>query len=299
MRDALVRGLVQGELDVVAPREVAKAHEPAPCNDRTCAQEIATAVEARYVISTHVVYRDKTYAFSLDAFDGQTGDLVASSSDRCSLCGAAEAKELLSKQASGIRVKLERLAVGPAQFDIATDPQGARVRVDGELVGETPLTVELVPGEHRIELSRDGYASIARTIDAVRGVREQLSEVLEPVVGTDVETPAPPRSGRTLKIAGASALGVGVGSLAAGIAFLVLDGAPRESACSGPDVDAAGNCRQVYTTLPHGAALTAVGIGLLGTGVGLLVAGLRRDARSRGSQRARVQLVGGGVVGWF
>lgn len=307
LREAVVRGLVQGELDVVSP-ETATPSNAETCTPKDCAIEAAIALEARYAISTRVVYRDKTYAFSLDAYDSQTGDLVASSSDRCALCGSAEAAELLTKQAAGIRAKLERLAVGPAQFDLTTTPSGAMVRVDGKLVGETPLSIDLIPGEHRVEFTLEGYVAASRTLDAVRGVREGLNEELAPAPAarsappSDAERALAPA--RPLKIAGGAALGVGAASLAAGAAFLILDGKPREGRCSGADVDSFGSCRQVYTSLPHGIALAVVGVGLIGTGVGLIVAGVRRDARNTkatraGATRAGVQWFGGGVRGWF
>lgn len=300
LREALVRGLVQGELDVVGPAEVAEHHDASRCPEGACAKAVAAAVGARYMVTTHVTYRDRTYAFALDAYDARTGDLVASSSDRCSLCGSTEARDLLSKQAAGLRAKLERLSVGPARLEIITSPAGARVRVDGELRGESPLSLNLPPGTHRVELVAEGHAPIVRSVDAVRGVRETLSETLAPtpsVVPSDAPTRRT-RTARTMKVGGAVSLGLGAGALATGVALLVLDGSPREGRCTGSDVDASGNCRQVYTSLPHGIALTAAGAGLLGAGVGLLIAGARRG-RARPPTQARIQLLGGTVRGWF
>lgn len=56
-----------------------------------------------------------------------------------------------------------RLALAPAGrrqesiIAVATDPKGARLYVDGKLVGETPIKVKSRPGQHEIRVSLDGY----------------------------------------------------------------------------------------------------------------------------------------------
>jgi hypothetical protein len=99
-----------------------------------------------------------------------------------------------------------------------------------------------------------------------------------------------------MRITGATALGVGIGSLAAGVAFLVIDGNPYESDCSGSNVDEFGNCRQRYNTLIHGAVLTAVGGAAVAAGIGLLVAGRKRGGEKSSGTQARIGITPGGVV---
>ena len=54
-----------------------------------------------------------------------------------------------------------------APVSFASDPPGAQVRVDGAVVGTTPLTVDLTSGDRRIEVGLEGYEPQSRTI-AVR-----------------------------------------------------------------------------------------------------------------------------------
>src|SRR4029450_9741705 len=62
-------------------------------------------------------------------------------------------------------------------------PSGARVFLDGKLIGSTPLEVPSVPaGEHAVRLESDGYrrwSSSVRVVasggERVRGARERLS----------------------------------------------------------------------------------------------------------------------------
>jgi hypothetical protein len=48
-------------------------------------------------------------------------------------------------------------AASTAPTTILSSPSGARVFVDGELAGETPLDVELEKHTHRVRLEKEGY----------------------------------------------------------------------------------------------------------------------------------------------
>ena len=64
-----------------------------------------------------------------------------------------------------------RRAAGPATLHVETEPP-ATLRVDGKELGETPLTAEVPPGEHQLEVTLDGYKTVAQqvTVDAGQGV---------------------------------------------------------------------------------------------------------------------------------
>lgn len=50
---------------------------------------------------------------------------------------------------------------------VETEPVGAKVTVDGKPAGTAPLTVaDVAPGEHVVEASLSGYASVKRTVNA-------------------------------------------------------------------------------------------------------------------------------------
>lgn len=88
-----------------------------------------------------------------------------------------------------------------AVLGVTTDPPGARVRIDGASVGETPLTdpVFLDAGTHHIEVAKDGYVSVARDETVSAGERRSLTVGLQPVPAAPppAEEPAetPPDSG--------------------------------------------------------------------------------------------------------
>ena len=62
---------------------------------------------------------------------------------------------------------------------VTTDPPGARVFVDGDFRGETPLELELSEGEHSVRVALARYHEIVRPITATPGATDDLSLTLE------------------------------------------------------------------------------------------------------------------------
>ena len=63
-------------------------------------------------------------------------------------------------------------------------PLGARVSLDGTVVGETPLSVsDVAPGEHRLEVSLDGnaYQPWSSSVVVTAGHEEKLLAVMTPI----------------------------------------------------------------------------------------------------------------------
>ena len=59
-------------------------------------------------------------------------------------------------------------------------PTGARVFLDGRLVGTTPLTIAAVPaGEHAIRLERDGYRRWSSSVRVVAAEQNRVTASLE------------------------------------------------------------------------------------------------------------------------
>jgi len=64
---------------------------------------------------------------------------------------------------------------------IASDPPNADVYVDGEFVGETPSTVRLASGKHRIEIRSSGKQPWWRDLDVLSESQLSLHASLEAV----------------------------------------------------------------------------------------------------------------------
>jgi hypothetical protein len=66
-------------------------------------------------------------------------------------------------------------------LSIVTEPAGARVFVDGNFMGETPVEVDLLEGTHSIRLTLRGYEDAIREVQARAGNREELRVELVPL----------------------------------------------------------------------------------------------------------------------
>jgi hypothetical protein len=72
----------------------------------------------------------------------------------------------------------------PAKLKFVIDPEGAEVRIDGKQphVG-SPWSVDLVAGEHSVEVRRSGYKSWLTTLDLVAGESQLVRVELAPLGG--------------------------------------------------------------------------------------------------------------------
>jgi hypothetical protein len=130
---------------------------------------------------------------------------------------AGESREVLD-------VLLERVATERGSLEIESAVPDVEVRVDGEVVGTTPLTetVPVAPGTHRVEGRRAGFETFRRDVEVDAG---QLSTV---ALELSLDPDAAPE---------------GLGTLS-----LALPDAPHALRVNGAEVEAAGG----DVTLPAG-----------------------------------------------
>jgi len=65
-----------------------------------------------------------------------------------------------------------------ATVAISSEPNGAEVLVDGESVGTTPLSADILEGMRELQLSLPGYQSYNEEIDVVRSVPQTLETIV-------------------------------------------------------------------------------------------------------------------------
>ena len=61
-----------------------------------------------------------------------------------------------------------------AEISLRSEPPGAQVRVDGEALGETPLTAEIGAGNHKVEMTLEGYQPWQDSLDVVANEPQTL-----------------------------------------------------------------------------------------------------------------------------
>ena len=101
-------------------------------------------------------------------------------------------------------------------LSITSDPPGATVYVDGEVVGQTPLTIDQLPaGDHRVKIVKAGFLENGRVVTVTTGQSKNVNVKLTAGTATGSATVAPPQGGSIFSnkwfwIGAAAAVGTGV-----------------------------------------------------------------------------------------
>ena len=135
-------------------------------------------------------------------------------------------------------------AHGLGRLNLITTPSNARVLIDGQSVGVTPLNHELKPGNHTIAVELDGH--VLETRDVV--IRDGES--------TQVDLPLAPLRKRNIPIVPAALVAGGAVALITGGVLIAVDENPSP-----------GGPLYINNTMPGGIALVAVGAVAAGLGV--------------------------------
>lgn len=279
---SVASGLQRGSFEVVT--------EAVDCEDAKCWSQAATEAGAAYVLRTVVTTGDRAYDVVVELFDGTTGERIALGEDGCEVCGVETARKIVADQAATLRTKLDDLVSGPPVVVIDSSPPEAIVQIDGETVGQTPVSRQVTAGKHVARVQKEGYVAVEREFLAVAGVQESLSLRLEPLPS------ALPR----YRPWGWVGVGLGGASIATGVVFVALDHRPAPGdRCTGDNVDDDGDCRFRWNSLAPGLIFTTAGVlsALAGTAV-LVVSRPKSRARRRG-RRSAWRFSGDGVVGRF
>ena len=171
-------------------------------------------------------------------------------------------------------------AISECRLELVIDslPTGAEVKIDGELIGMTPLNTLTVAGHHRLSLNLEGYHPLQKAIFLNKGLKSELlsftlKPISEPVVGAIA--PSPVSAGALAaplpepSQAGAWSL-IGGGALAITLGALSLNAAAN-------DVEALNlisDPKTLQTQLNDSSYQLKEGLGWAGLGLGVLGVGL-------------------------
>lgn len=154
---------------------------------------------------------------------------------------------------------------------IESTPPGARVWLDGELIGVTPLLRQTTAGRHRLRVHREGYVVDERTIEVIEDIENDATLRLDPLPPDSTARRGPP-----LVPIGLVSIIAGVALVGGGASLVAIDGRQYRRQCNGDDVDINGTCRFSYDTLAGGAVALAAGVAASAAGIALVVVGKRR-----------------------
>jgi hypothetical protein len=79
----------------------------------------------------------------------------------------------------GKLVSVDQSGQPPAKVGVHSDPAGGDIYVDGKMVGLTPSTFELPPGDHQINVALSGYQDWVRRVHVLSGSEINVDAKLE------------------------------------------------------------------------------------------------------------------------
>lgn len=284
LEQELLAGLERAGVTVVPPSEVTTGDATLPCGERAgCIVKVARANEASHVLQVKVIKSGRDYSLEMMLSSGSDGSTQAKSNQDCEICGLQELGELIGDQAAAFQPKLEAI---PATLIVETSPSGATVRVDGRIVGVSPIVEAVEAGEHTITVAKPGYLDRERKITFVAGGEETVELGLQVAPEAVVEAPPPP-DGKGMRVAGWTLLGTGLGLVGGGVPLLILDESPVKSRCDDPaNIDVNGLCRFRHNTLGAGIGLAAGGGAALIAGAVLVGLGYKRKKQGKAAPKA-------------
>jgi hypothetical protein len=255
------------------------------CAEGACMVEAAGAAGASVVVRITVAAEARDYILRTQLISGSTGEVLRADESYCEICTYDEVYERIDQEMANLSAPigeaLANPAVAPVELNVASDPAGAEVLIDGEVVGQTPLAVELEPGAHEISVHKDGFEHATKSVELAESEKRAVDFSLTKV----------PSGPSLKKILGWTGIGVGVAAIGAGVALLVIDENPYDPSCDGLE----GTCARRYNTLGGGIAALAGGVVAAGAGATLLIL----DKRERGNLEAWIGPGGGGLRGRF
>jgi hypothetical protein len=220
-------GLTAAGYEVMPAAEVGArvTGELAQCREGACVRRVGEALGVRSLVFVALDGKDEHTLITLRVHDGRTGERDAEVHEVCDLCGQAELAERLRIAASALRAaaidaraRREQLTVAapaPARPGPATAPGAPRTIVPGLAVGAAGA-IGLAAGAYLVAI--DG-----------RGTCDRGDRPVYPEPGAVIRFPDPDnpdlfvcRDVYETKVMGLATAGLGMATLAAGIALVVI-----------------------------------------------------------------------------
>ncbi len=281
--ESLRQGLQRGQFGLADQSKVDELARTG-CADQICYRKVRKNTQSSYIVRTFVTISDRDYIIHLDLVDIDENEVVASSEETCEVCGASEVGAVLDTQAAQFRTKLEALIKEPPMVVISSEPKGALVTIDNVVVGVTPLERKVLPGDHIVRVTTEGFIPEERELTSVPGVRETIS----------LEMARTPQSIRNRKL-GVGFIAAGVPVLVGGVVLTALD--LNRGLCWGSAKDADGDCEFLRQTAIIGAPV--IGVGAILTTLGAVLLARQKNRQKNKKLTAGFSATGISLQGRF
>jgi Sulfatase-modifying factor enzyme 1/PEGA domain len=166
--------------------------DPSKCVDGSCHLDTAKQMNVEKFISGGVQFFEGAYTASVRLIDTKSGNILASTRlegktvHELGKDFAAKAEKFFEK--SGLLGTAEPLpavpqAAGKGTLKVVTQPAGARVLIDGDEAGKSPLSKQVDPGTYVVSVELAGHAPVTRSVDVASGRAAVVNEKLMQAAG--------------------------------------------------------------------------------------------------------------------
>ena len=289
MQDSISAGLKEAGIRTITNAEVMKAigkeRQLINCSSSTCLGQVSKLVGTTRFLRGRVDASGAAYKIELELLD-VAGEVENAVKQSCPVCTVTELSRIVKKHAKELVTTRPRK---PVTVILTSRPEGAKVSVDGQSIGQTPYQGEIAPGKHRVTAIIPGYGEWEETIEIRAGeAQPQRFEMVLVRLATPKkpDTPGPVRARpyRHLKwVAG----GASAAALVTGIVLLAIDG---DGTCG---ASAPEQCPDLYDTQLGGLTSVGVGLGLAATSAWMFM----RDRKDERGPHAVIVPRPGGAVG--
>lgn len=195
---------------------------------------------------------------------------------------------------SEVKGKLEFVG---CKLTVASQPEGAKVLVDGKEIGVTPLKDANIPaGEHEIRVEKEGFEPHVAKITAKKGGSAPLALTLksltaapdpattpDPPKADPTPTPAPtPETGKRFPLWTVVLGGAALGALGAGIGMGLVSDSAFEDYQTTTSQDEYNDLRDKVSAMETGANVSFIAAGVLAVGAAAVYLFWERHARAEG-----------------
>lgn len=195
--DAHIRNLLKGSTQVIDFESTQTAINAVgckpQCGTKKAIVELANKVQPRFIFSGHMKLEDETYQFKVTLFDAAHKKLYNLKTN-CEFCDETEVKNKIkalikAKAFQKILAKtapVKKKEVTSFSVEIASVPEGANVRIKKKVLGQTPMRIELKPGEYKIKLGKKGFQKHVFDVKTPKDASQpvKLSHTLKPLMQT-------------------------------------------------------------------------------------------------------------------
>lgn len=148
--------------------------------------EVGKLLSAQKIVTGDISRLGDTLSITVYLTDVETSMVERLAEEKCTKCSHDSlygVVDRLAVQLAGRKIVVEDEAVLPRKrgvgvIEIKSDPQGAKIYLDAEYKGITPLKVSASTGRHRLVLLLEGFETISKGVDVKKDQTTKLEEIL-------------------------------------------------------------------------------------------------------------------------